>query len=69
MPRGRPVLQNPSRAYWLQSHNGGVSAKTRRHEGPLLDPSTLPALPGEPRRQVSALTRSRKSGGSSAEPY
>lgn len=43
-PEADPACKDPSRAYWLPSHNGGVSANTARHEGPLLDPSTLPAL-------------------------
>jgi len=48
-PEADPACKDPSRAYWLPSHDGGVSAKTARHEGPLLDPSTLPALPVERR--------------------
>ncbi|MBV9322865.1 MAG: HNH endonuclease [Chloroflexi bacterium] len=48
-PEADPACKDPSRAYWLPSHDGGVSAKTRRHEAPLLDPSTLPTLPVEPR--------------------
>jgi hypothetical protein len=48
-PEADPACKDPSRAYWLPSHNGGVSAKATRHEGPLLDPSTLPQLPVERR--------------------
>jgi hypothetical protein len=36
----------------------------RVNEGPLQDASTLPALPPEPRRQVSDQARARKTGGS-----
>jgi hypothetical protein len=45
-----PACKDPSRAYWLPSHHGGVTAKTKCHDGPLLDPSTLPALPPEANR-------------------
>jgi hypothetical protein len=49
-PEADPACKDPSRAYWLPSHSGGVSAKTRCHDGALLDPSTLPAVPLEPNR-------------------
>jgi len=49
-PEADPACKDPSRAYWLPSHSGGVTAKTTCHDGPLLDPSTLPALPPEPPR-------------------
>jgi len=45
-----PACKDSSRAYWLPSHSFGVTAKTMSHDGPLLDPSTLPALPPEPAR-------------------
>jgi hypothetical protein len=61
-PEADPACKDPSRAYWLPSHNGGVSAMTRRHEGPLLDPSTLPALPVEPRSVSTARQRTPVSG-------
>jgi hypothetical protein len=44
-PEADPACKDASRAYWLPSHNGGVTAKARRHEGPLLDIATLPELP------------------------
>jgi hypothetical protein len=43
-PEADPACKDPSRAYWLPSHNGGVSARATCHDGPLLDPATLPAL-------------------------
>jgi hypothetical protein len=43
-PEADPACKDASRAYWLPSHNGGVSAKATCHEGPLLDPTTLPEL-------------------------
>jgi hypothetical protein len=49
-PEADPSCKDPSRAYWLPSHSGGVAAKTTCHDGPLLDASTLPALPAEPAR-------------------
>jgi len=49
-PEADPACKDPSRAYWLPSHSGGVTAKTTFHDAPLLDPSTLPALPPEPKR-------------------
>jgi hypothetical protein len=52
-PEADPACKDPSRAYWLPSHNGGVTAKATCHEGTLLDPNTLPALPVE-RRPRSA---------------
>jgi hypothetical protein len=61
-PEADPVCKDPSRAYWLPSHDGGVSAKTTRHEGPLLDPSTLPELPVEPRPVSTARPRTPVSG-------
>jgi hypothetical protein len=56
-PEADPACKDPSRAYWLPSHDGGVSAKTRRHEAPLLDPWTLPELPVEPRPKAPGLSR------------
>src|SRR5579859_5845750 len=53
-PEADPSCKDPSRAYWLPSHSGGVTAKATCHDGPLLDPSTLPALPHE---QASAELR------------
>jgi hypothetical protein len=47
-PEADPACKDPSRAYWLPSHGGGVTAKATCHDGPLLDASTLPALPVEP---------------------
>jgi hypothetical protein len=61
-PEADPACKDPSRAYWLPSHDGGVSAKQRRHEGPLLDPSTLPELPVEPRPVSTARPRTPVSG-------
>ena len=43
-PEADPACKDPSRAYWLPSHNGGVSARATCHDGPLLDPATLPLL-------------------------
>jgi hypothetical protein len=56
-PEADPACKDPSRAYWLPSHNGGVSAEATRHKGPLLDPSTLPELPVEPRPVSTARGR------------
>jgi hypothetical protein len=53
-PEADPACKDPSRAYWLPSHSGGVTAKTRCHDGPLLDPGTLPELPAEALRTTSA---------------
>jgi hypothetical protein len=61
-PEADPACKDPSRAYWLPSHNGGVSAKTRRHEAPLLDPSTLPELPVEPRTVATSSQRTPVNG-------
>jgi hypothetical protein len=61
-PEADPACKDPSRAYWLPSHDGGVSAKTRRHEAPLLDPSTLPELAVEPRPVSMARSRTPVSG-------
>ena len=67
-PEADPACKDPSRAYWLPAHDGGLAAKPRVNEGPLLDPSTLPPLPSEPRREMS--TPARKSGArSSPEAY
>jgi hypothetical protein len=44
-PEADPSCKDPSRQYYLPSHSGGVTAKATCHDGPLLDPSTLPALP------------------------
>jgi hypothetical protein len=49
-PEADPSCKDPSRQYFLPAHSGGVTAKATRHEGQLLDPSTLPALPPEPKR-------------------
>jgi len=49
-PEADPACKDPSRAYWLPSHNGGVTARATWHDGPLLDPRTLPELPPEPQR-------------------
>jgi hypothetical protein len=54
-PEADPSCKDPSRAYWLPSHSGGVTAKATCHDGPLLDPSTLPALPAEPKRPVGQV--------------
>jgi hypothetical protein len=61
-PEADPSCKDPSRAYWLPSHSGGVSAKTTRHEAPLLDPSTLPALQFEPRPGSTARPRTPTTG-------
>jgi hypothetical protein len=60
-PEADPACNDPSRAYWLPAHDGGLAAKTRVNEGPLLDASTLPALPPELRR---APARPWKASGS-----
>jgi hypothetical protein len=52
-PEADPVCKDPSRAYWLPSHNGGVSAKATRHAGPLLDVATLAELPIERRPRLA----------------
>jgi hypothetical protein len=49
-PEADPSCKDPSRQYYLPSHSGGVTARTTCHDGPLLDPATLPALPAEPSR-------------------
>ncbi|MDQ6674424.1 MAG: DUF4158 domain-containing protein [Chloroflexota bacterium] len=46
-PEADPSCKDASRQYNLPSHSGGVTARTTCHDGPLLDPSTLPALPFE----------------------
>jgi hypothetical protein len=56
-PEADPSCKDPSRQYYLPSHSGGVTAKATRHEGPLLDPETLPALPLERRRLSSTAVR------------
>jgi hypothetical protein len=56
-PEADPSCKDSSRQYYLPSHSGGVTAKTTCHEGPLLDPSTLPALPLE-ERHADELRRS-----------
>jgi hypothetical protein len=48
-PEADPSCKDPGRQYWLPSHSGGVTARASCHDGPLLDPSTLPALPPETR--------------------
>jgi hypothetical protein len=48
-PEADHSCKDPSRQYYLPSHNGGVTAGATQHDGPLLDPSTLPALPREMR--------------------
>jgi hypothetical protein len=48
-PEADPQCKDASRAYWLPSHNGGVSAKATCHDGPLLDVAALPELPVERR--------------------
>jgi len=59
-PEADPSCKDASRQYYLPSHSGGVTARATCHDGPLLDASTLPALPPEPnrpelRRSPSAL--------------
>jgi hypothetical protein len=49
-PEADPSCKDPSRQYYLPSHSGGVTAKATCHDGPLLDPSTLPELPPEETR-------------------
>src|SRR5712691_4929695 len=49
-PEADPSCKDRSRQYYPPSHSGGVTAKATCHEGALLDPSTLPALPAEPVR-------------------
>jgi hypothetical protein len=48
-PEADPASKDPSWAYWLPSHSGGVTAKATCHDGPLLNASTLPRPP-EPER-------------------
>jgi hypothetical protein len=43
-PEADPSCKDPSRAYWLPRHSCGVMAKATCHNGPLLDPATLPPL-------------------------
>jgi hypothetical protein len=66
-PEADPACKDPSRAYWLPSHNGGVSAKARHHGGPLLDPSTLPPPPKMVQPRVTSVPRI--SPGANAERY
>ena len=54
-PEADPACKDPSRAYWLPSHSGGVAAKATCHDGPVLDPHTLPELPTE----LCAATRTK----------
>jgi hypothetical protein len=64
-PEADPACNDTSRAYWLPSHNGGVSAKATRHEGPLLDPRTLPEVAVEQRssvRRQTPVTGNRRRG-------
>ena len=61
-PEADPSCKDPSRAYWLPSHSGSVTARATRHDGPLLDPSTLPALPAELQRAPSARVRTSVHG-------
>jgi len=56
-PEADPSCKDQSRQYYLPSHSGGVIAKATCHDGPLLDPSTLPALPLE-QRHADELRRS-----------
>jgi hypothetical protein len=63
-PEADPACKDPSRAYWLPAQDGGSAAKMRVNEGSLLDPSTLPPLPPEPRRTPGTPPQSRKGGGS-----
>jgi hypothetical protein len=55
-PEADPSCKDPSRQYYLPSHNGGLTARATRHDGPLLDPGTLPELPA---RQHPQLAQSR----------
>jgi AAA domain-containing protein len=50
-----PSCKEPARIYYLPSHPPGVKCYAGAHEGLLLDPDELPALPPEaaPSRQVS----------------
>jgi hypothetical protein len=75
-PEADPTCKDLSRAYWLPSPNGNVTAKATCHDGPLLDASTLPALPPEPmqaelRRSPSAkvLRRTTDSDRRRGEAY
>jgi hypothetical protein len=52
-PEADPACKDPSRAYWLPSHPPGAKPETVSHAGPLLEPSTLPELPAEPRRPTA----------------
>jgi hypothetical protein len=57
-PEADPACKDPSRAYWLPSHSGGVTAKATCHNGPLLDPATLPPLAPEELRPERRRTSS-----------
>jgi hypothetical protein len=62
-PEADPVCKDPSRAYWLPSHPGGVAPETGYHPGPLLDPRTLPELPPGPKGlRMSSTSKARVSG-------
>ena len=56
-PEADPSCKDQSRQYYVPSHGGGVTAKATCHEGALLDPSTLSALPLE-QRHANELRRS-----------
>jgi hypothetical protein len=53
-PKADPACKDPSRAYWLPSHSGGVSAKAACKDGPLVNASSLP---GPPERERPELLR------------
>jgi hypothetical protein len=63
-PEADPSCKDASRQYYLPAHSGGITAKATCHDGPLLDASTLPALPpdsmrAELQRSPSARTLRR----------
>jgi hypothetical protein len=58
-PEADPACKDPSRAYWLPSHSGGVTAKATCHDGPLLDASTLPRPPGPERPELQRTPSAR----------
>jgi len=59
-PEADPSCKDTSRQYYLPSHRDGVTAKATCHDGPLLDASTLPALPPEPMCAVPRRSPSAK---------
>ncbi len=51
-PEADPSCKDSSRQYYLPSHPPGVAPEASHHDGPLLNPSTLPELPAEERAEL-----------------